>query len=83
MKDLHRKSGLTSAKTVQTHVASLQVLLQKSFEGPRKQRLGLIFYVSHLKHEPMSIMGLTSEFAFQIMQIHTLPKLHIPQFLNV
>jgi hypothetical protein len=35
-----------------------------------RQRLGLIFYVSHLKHEPMSIKGLASEFAFQIMQIH-------------
>jgi len=34
------------------------------------QRSELIFDVSHLKHEPMSIRGLASEFAIQIMQIH-------------
>jgi hypothetical protein len=82
MKDLHRQSGLSSVKTVQIHVTSLQVLLRKSLKDQVKQRLGLIFDVSHLKHEPMSIKGLASEFAIQIMQIHMLPKLHVPQFLN-
>ena len=33
-----------------------------------KQRLGLIFDVSHVTHVPMSIERLASEFAFQIMQ---------------
>lgn len=49
----------------------MQVLLKNHMmKDQAKQILGLIFYVSHLKHEPMFIKGLASEFAFQIMQIH-------------
>jgi len=44
MKDLHRQSGLSPVKTVQIHVTSLQVLLQKSFEGPSETKIRTDFW---------------------------------------